>query len=330
MTTLGIRASLVALLAMAACAEVPPDGVGTPAPLVTEATRAVAAAPAPQAPAPIVAPVTVAVAGRSGPAAFPLPAPLATTQTTMPSDAVRVAAAVVDRLRGGSGMAAGVLFSDAAGAAVGAAHADVPGFDWHDTRLLQYTGQPGPDRTAAATLEFVDEFNRRAAILFSATYGVADEPIEVKDITIAPLYSLSPRVLLYAIAARDLPQAAAPKTPGALLQIAAAFGMPWREEALAEGDYVLAVFVMDRISPSAKFTVAVGERNGPEGFSDTARYLEQNNFRAAVIPAHLSAATAKTWVKAIVTPGVEVDAGDRAPFVAGLFPLDPRTQTAGE
>ena len=63
---------------------------------------------------------------------------------------------------------------------------------------------------------------------------------------------LEPRVLMYVIDARDLPTGSPPKTPGALLQTAAAFGVPWREQAGVAGDYVIAVFAMDRVSPSAR------------------------------------------------------------------------------
>ena len=44
-----------------------------------------------------------------------LPSPLATSQINMPLDSIRVAAAIVDRLQGGTGLAAGVLFSTSAG-----------------------------------------------------------------------------------------------------------------------------------------------------------------------------------------------------------------------
>ncbi|MBT3397082.1 MAG: hypothetical protein HN423_07875, partial [Alphaproteobacteria bacterium] len=41
-------------------------------------------------------------------ARYDLPTPLATTQINLPIDAIRVAAAIVDRLHGGTGAAAGV------------------------------------------------------------------------------------------------------------------------------------------------------------------------------------------------------------------------------
>ena len=90
------------------------------------------------------------------PAAFDLPAPLATSQTTMPIDAIRVAAAIVDRLSGGTGAAAGVTFADDAAAAVGGGEA-LAGFDWRDTTLIQYVeGDAAQGILSDASLHLVD------------------------------------------------------------------------------------------------------------------------------------------------------------------------------
>ena len=165
---------------------------------------------------------------------YPLPAPLATTQTSMPIDAVRVAAAIIDRLSGGTGLAAGVTFSDTAAQKVDASRAALPGLDWRDTRLLQYAPVeyeprlPPKGRLVAGQLVFADTLGRSATILFSVEYSIADEPIPVVGIEIAPIFSLDPALEVFAVDAETLRAFAGGRVRHAeLLRIAREKGVPW-------------------------------------------------------------------------------------------------------
>ena len=128
-------------------------------------------------PAVPAAPVAVDFGPPPPAAKYPLPEPLATTQTNMPLDAVRVAASIIDRLSGGTGLAAGVVFTDEAGAKVDASRSVLPGLDWRDSKLLQYapveyTPRVAPQgRVIAGQLEFADALGRSATVLFSVEYS---------------------------------------------------------------------------------------------------------------------------------------------------------------
>ena len=254
------------------------------------------------------------------PAAFDLPAPLATSQTTMPIDAIRVAAAIVDRLSGGTGAAAGVTFADGAGTAVGGGEG-LAGFDWHDTTLIQYVEGDAAqgERIAGGRLEFEDALGRRAAILFLAAYTTSAEPIEVSEAAVADFFALDPRVETYVVDAALLPAAETlgPPTHAGLLAFAREFD---RDAAAGTGfEAVVMVFLMDRVSPSAAFAAGASRlAAGPGAFADDARVLDDGGFRMAVLPA---GGGATATIKALFRPGTEVDADAQRARVLETFVL---------
>ncbi len=312
-----------------------------PAPVVVEAPPpAPARAPDVVAIMPAMPPAAVVVdAGPPvPPAKYPLPAPLATTQTNMPIDAVRVAAAIIDRLSGGSGLAAGVVFSDDAGAKVDASRAALPGLDWRDSKLLQYapveyTPRVAPQgRVVAGQLEFADTLDRRATILFSVEYSVADEPISVLNIEIAPIFALNPAIELFVVDAADVPDIAGAlrASHADLLKLALDKSVRWRA-APPEGprDWLVFAFLMERVSPSSRLRLGVTEQpNGAAMFDATTRVLDDAGWRVAVIPGRFSLYNAGVWARAEFAPGVEADPDARQLRTIGLFPLSVTTARA--
>lgn len=262
---------------------------------------------------------------------YPLPAPLATTQLNMPIDAVRVAAAIIDRLSGGSGAAAGVIFADAAAAKVDASRAALPGLDWRDTRLLQYAPveyEPRvtpQGRVAAGELEFGDALGRRATVLFSVEYSVADEPLPVLAIEIAPIFALDPAIEVFAVEADALRAFSGTAAKHAdLLRLAREKGMPWRAGGTPVGarDWVILAFLMERVSPSARLRVGVTrDPNSPEFFDATTRVLDEDGWRVAILPGRFSAYETDAWVKAEFAAGLEADPDARFSRPIGMFPL---------
>jgi hypothetical protein len=350
--------TLLVTASLAACAA-PPQTAQAPLP----APAPVVAAPAAPTPAPeVIAPpppapqivearppeampalppprVGVVDADPEPPAArYPLPAPLATTQTNMPLDAVRVAAAIIDRLSGGTGLAAGVLFSDEAGAKVDASRSALPGLDWRDSKLLQYapveyTPRVAPQgRVAAGQLEFADELDRRATILFSVEYSLADEPIAVLNIEIAPIFALDPDVALFLVDAADVPDAAGlvAASHADLLRLALDKGVRWRSSP-AEGtrDWMIFAFLMERVSPSSRLRLGVTDQPQTAALYDaTARVLDDGGWRVAVMPGRFSLFDAGLWARAEFAPGAETGPEDRRLRTIGLFPLSVTTARA--
>ena len=194
-------------------------------------------------------------------ARYDLPTPLATTQINLPIDAVRVAAAIVDRLDGGTGAAAGVTFTPDAVQAVDGSNIGLAGFDWRNTVLHQYTAQidTPQDRVAAGELRFDDSQGRRAAIFFTVEYTTI-EPIEVRQIALLPAFALDPAPVLYVAPAEAFGQidAADLVSQGALLAAVAKAAVPWRTAPPpGDRDYLIFVFLMDQVSDSAEFSIGV-------------------------------------------------------------------------
>ncbi|MDA0654779.1 MAG: hypothetical protein O3C09_05220 [Proteobacteria bacterium] len=254
-----------------------------------------------------------------------LPTPLATSQSNMPIDAIRVAAAIVDRLQGGTGMASGVSFLPAAGQRLDGGDRPPDGFNWRGTTLLQYAARtPGDGRRAAGRLEFGDGSGRRTALLFTVEYVTAAEPIEVVDVRVAVEFGLSPAVAAYVIDAADLPAAGSDvlRSHGGLLALAAAKGRPAADAG--DGDQVVLVFLMEQSSPSAAFAAGVSvNRFGTGMFADDTRYVDDGGFRAALIPGGIREGQVEVFAKALFRPGAELDEALRRPRLIGSFSVNP-------
>lgn len=261
-------------------------------------------------------------------ARYELPTPLATTQINLPIDAIRVAAAIVDRLHGGTGAAAGVSFGASAGDALDGSGAGLPGFDWRNTVLLQYTAPADDARLAAGELRFDDPLGRRAAILFTVEYGTV-EPIEIREIAVSPLFQLDPVPVLYVVEADAFAGVAAGAldTPRGLLAAVTERAIPWRFPApgsRSEADHLVIVFLMDRVSASAEFAIGVSAAQDGAVYGGQARYIEESGWRAAILPGRFGLGQAAPFIKATFRPGSEVDPLAGRPREIGVWSLDPR------
>jgi hypothetical protein len=259
-------------------------------------------------------------------AKYALPTPLATTQINLPIDAIRVAAAIVDRLHGGTGAAAGVTFSPDAGQEIDGSNAGLPGFDWRNTVIHQYTAPvDDPDlRVAAGELRFDDSLSRRAAILFTVEYTTV-EPIEIRQVAVSPSFALDPALVVYVTPA-DAFDDVAPEvlaSHGGLLAAVAEAAVSWRiTTPTGDQDYLVFVFLMDQVSASAEFSVGVSSTERGASYGGAARYLEDGGWRAAVLPGRFSFGKGAPNVVVAFRTGSEVGVQSRRPRTIGIFPLD--------
>ena len=259
-------------------------------------------------------------------ARYDLPTPLATTQINLPIDAIRVAAAIVDRLDGGTGAAAGVTFTPDTGQAVDGSNLGLAGFDWRNTVLHQYTApvDTPEDRVAAGELRFDDSQGRRAAIFFTVEYTTI-EPIEVRQIALSPSFALDPAPVLYVAPLEAFAQLDATKlaSHGGLLAAVASAAVPWRTAPPpGDQDYLIFVFLVDQVSDSAEFSVGVSSSPGGLAYGGGARYLVDGGWRAAVLPGRFSFGKGAPYVIAAFRPGSEVGVQAGRPRTIGRFPLD--------
>ena len=277
------------------------------------------------APALLVALLAGCVAG-SG---YDLPEPIVAEE--MPGDAAAVAAALFERLRGRDlGRTEGVRFDQGAGANLGEKGFAYEAFSVTDHALLRHGArdETRTDRVAAGLLELADSHGRRTKVLYYADYRLADGGIVVTEARATTLYSTFPEPLMFVVPAETVARMPGHlrRTQPELLSFVAANAVPWKTRGWVprgKRDYVIFVFLMDRISPSAELAVKIAEeRSGKFGFKDSSKYLDFDGWRVGSVLARFDLAGSKLFVKVVFRPGEEVSGGFRSSQLVGLFPLD--------
>ncbi|MDP6805200.1 MAG: hypothetical protein QF902_07685, partial [Rhodospirillales bacterium] len=112
-----------------------------------------------------------------------------------------------------------------------------------------------------------------------------------------------------------------------MLQFVAANAVRWDSSAAVQPgkrDYVIFVFVLDRISHSAVVEVKLSENEtGIGGFKKNSRYMDVGGWRVGIVPdVRFDLRSANFFVKVVFTAGEEVSFAARQPRLIGLFPVD--------
>ncbi|MEE4111856.1 MAG: hypothetical protein V2I40_03515 [Desulfobacteraceae bacterium] len=236
----------------------------------------------------------------------------------MPPDAALVTRAIGNRL-GGYAPPADVRLNNTVHQALGSSNVIEPGFQLQSACLWQYvkTDSATAPRSAEGRMAFQDGLGRRAAVAFETGYTMQGNQAVVTSVRLRPLYDTAPETVCFVLPAKA---AALNKDnyPGSF----AAFYQYMGERALdpqaaATGkrdDYVMAVFFLNRMAPSAKASLAISSTpDGTEGYSENSRYVDYNGWRIGLMAGCLAlnspAAESSIYLKAFYTPGKE----------AGLF-----------
>jgi len=264
-----------------------------------------------------------------------LPEPIATSPEEMPPDAARVAGVIQAWISGAKeGTLGDVRFEDEAenpltrmGLQNEALVLKRSDLYLHQTE----TDNPTMKRTSGR-LEFEGPLGRRASVFYVATYSQDTTGLSIREIRVAPVYSDCPEPMMFVVPAEALPQGthAFPDTYMELLRYVGKRAVdstkpasPPREKA----DYLIFVFLLDRIAPSSKFEVKVSDTSsGTQGYKAASRYIDFNGWRVALLPGRFvlfdDLEKERLYVKAVFTPGTEVSALKRAPRLVGLYCLD--------
>ncbi len=250
------------------------------------------------------------------------------TFSDMPRDAQAVVAGIVDRSLGGPKPVASVRFAQTTGPAPAAT--TYGGFTWRSSSLFRYGEVSGnaSGRSIAGVFELDDPLGRKAAVLFDTAYTLAGNVLDVTALNTASLFVEKPRSAMFVLPADTLTgtQGPVPEGHAALYQFAQQHAVSWArpDEVIAgERDYAIVVFLLDRVSPSAKFEVKLSDKpSSPDGFAGASRYLNDGDWRLGVVAGKFALETVKLFVKAVVTPGTEQGALSRQPEVTGLYALD--------
>jgi len=248
----------------------------------------------------------------------------------MPDDAAQVVTATAAVMLGLT-PPSGVTVTDRAmlriqgGSDVGAA------FRVSNARLLTYRTSPdGNNGEMTSSIDFVDGLGRRGTWQVTARYQKSASAIQVVDAVVEPVYDVESESVLFIVPAKAFPFTPA-NCPDSFVRLYQAAG----ERAISphdagnmgvEDDWVMIVFFMDRISPSAKMELSLSnEAAGMGGYSQDSRYLDYNGWRVGLAAGRFTImdndAQDDLYLKAIYTPGEE--AGFlRMSRLVGSYPLN--------
>lgn len=236
----------------------------------------------------------------------------------MPPDAAMVTRALGNRL-GGYTVPTNVRLSRSANTSLGASNAVEPGFKLQSASLGQYgnTGSATAVRAAEGRMEFIDGLGRRTAVAFETAYTMQGNQAVVDSVRLRPLYDTKPETVCFIV-----PTKAAASDQDNFPKSFAAFYQYMGERALdpqavgpgKRADYVMAVFFLNRMSPSARASLVVSSTpEGTAGYTENSRYVDFNGWRiglaAGCLALKSTAAESDIYLKAVYTPGKE----------AGLF-----------
>jgi hypothetical protein len=236
----------------------------------------------------------------------------------MPPDAAMVTRALGNRL-GGYPVPANVRLNSSANKSLGASNVIEPGFKLQSACLGQYvnTGSATAARSAEGRMEFIDGLGRRTAVAFETGYTMQGDKAVVASVRLRPLFDTVPETVCFVVPAKTaaLNKDNMPKSFSAFYQYMGERALD--PQAVVPGkqdDYVMAVFFLNRMSPSAKASLAISSTpDGTEGYAENSRYVDYNGWRVGLVAGRLAlknpAAESSVYLKAIYTPGKE----------AGLF-----------
>ena len=248
-----------------------------------------------------------------------LPQPIATSLDKMPEDAARVTIAIHNK----------IVMADRYKANNVRFEKNIDTGSFLIGKELKFTGtelyiyQPqkaGPsEKTIAGKINFEGPLCRRTSALFLSRFRAEKNGILIKEARVEPLYSSRPEPVMFMVPAASLPERADlyPDSYMALFQFAGQKAvLPTSREAVsAETDdseeYAAFVFLLDRISPSAKLEVKVSaDKTSVYGYKKATRYLDFNGWRVGILTGQFSLSgrgqSEPLYIKAVFMPGKEV------------------------
>ncbi|MEE4111658.1 MAG: hypothetical protein V2I40_02510, partial [Desulfobacteraceae bacterium] len=232
----------------------------------------------------------------------------------MPTDAALVTRAIGNRLCGYA-VPADVRLNSTVHQTLGRSNAIEPGFKLQSACLGQYvnTGPATAPRSAEGRMAFIDGLGRRTAVAFETSYNMQGDQAVVASVRLRPLFDTAPETVCFVVPAKSaaLNKNNMPKSFSAFYQYMGERAFDPRAAAPGNrDDYVMAVFFLNRMSPSAKASLAISSTpDGTEGYAENSRYVDYNGWRVGLMAGCLAlndpAAESSIYLKAIYTPGKE-------------------------
>lgn len=173
------------------------------------------------------------------------------------------------------------------------------------------------EKTIAGKINFEGPLGRRTSALYQSRFLSTKKEIVIKEARVEPLYSTKPEPAMFIVPAASLPESANlfPDSYMELFKFAGKKAIsPSSKEVISEEteknvEYAVFVFLMDRISPSAKLQVKVSaDKTSVHGYKQATRYLDFNGWRVGILTGQfsLSGQAEPLYIKAVFVPGKEV------------------------
>ena len=248
-----------------------------------------------------------------------LPDPIAVSLDKMPKDAAMVTIAIHDKIvRADRYKSKNVRFEkniDAGSFLIGKELK----FSGAELYIYQTKKSNPSEKTIAGKINFEGPLGRRTSALYQSRFLSTKKEIVIKEARVEPLYSTKPEPAMFIVPATSLPESANlfPDSYMELFKFAGKKAIsPSSKEVISEEteenvEYAVFVFLMDRISPSAKLQVKVStDKTSVYGYKQATRYLDFNGWRVGILTGQFSLSgqgqAEPLYIKAVFVPGKEV------------------------
>lgn len=260
--------------------------------------------------------------------------PVAASLTEMPSDAAAVTRCIANRLSGYP-CDTRLRLTPTAGKNLQESKVVERGFIIKSASLASLTKDVTDPTTHIANgrINFEDPLGRRTSATFMANYRVDGANIVLQGVEVIPIFDTPPEAVCFILKADDIspdPQKL-PRDFASFYRLAGSHAInPASAAGLGNHDYVMVVFFMDRISPTARMILRVSALpSGIEGYDKSSRYLDYNGWRVGLVMGRMTlmdpAAESDLYLKAVSIPGKE--AGFlRLSKMVGLYTLNHNLQ----
>jgi len=176
------------------------------------------------------------------------------------------------------------------------------------------------EKTIAGKINFEGPLGRRTSALYLSRFRSVKNEIVIKEARVEPLYSTKPEPAMFIIPATSLPESAN-LFPDSYMELFKFAGekavLPSSKEVISEEteeteenvEYAVFVFLLDRISPSAKLEVKVSaDKTSVYGYKQATRYLDFSGWRVGILTGQFSllGQAEPLYIKAVFFPGKEV------------------------
>lgn len=262
-----------------------------------------------------------------------LPQPIATSLEAMPRDAAIVADAIERQIAGrGNVRVENIIFMQAARTQL--AVVNLPGSNFERSAVHLYEYKAFPDnpviKKSTGRLLYEAPSGQSTSLLYEAQFRRGMNGIIIDYAAAKPYFPPSPELELFVVDAARMPadDRQYPKSYPELKNFIKPHAMPSKESSPQQDkvrNYLVFVFVNDKISPTARLEVKKSTKPvGLDGFTESTKFYHFNGWSVARIPAKIilysEDSSPPLYIKVVFTPGRESGL-IRRPKLIGQFHL---------